>query len=289
MGRRLCIGDIHGCYDKLIDVLNKCNFSDSDILYSVGDFTDRGTQNVKTLDFLMGLKNFKPVCGNHDLWNYEYLHPAVSWTHVSPIDKSVRTGFTPYISRDAEECWVKWNGGKNTEAEEHGQSEEWKKRVYDFLKDIPYLIDLGDRVVIHTICKSKTYKYVYEPLDEITMETLKSSNLIRDDVYDERVWDRSLLPACRGFYPIQGGVLTEEVLSFYKRNFNDPMYNGEKIYIIGHTPLNRPFFDRDYGVIGIDTGAFCNKRDYGVDGCLTVLDMDSFEYWQSDKKGSFSL
>ena len=268
MKRRLCIGDIHGCYDKLMDVLDRCKFSDSDILYSTGDFTDRGNQNVKVLDFLLSLENFKPVCGNHDLWNYEYLSNS--------------------ISRDSLDCWVNWNGGRLTYREEHKQPLEWKQKVAGWLSEIPYRIDLGDRMIIHSVCHCNTYNWIDIPLDEITMATLKLSNLIRDEVYDDQVWSRSIIPACEGYLPIGSKKINEAEFDYF-RKLCDPIYNGEKIYIIGHTPLDHPFFDRKLGIIGIDTGAFCSNEVYGVDGYLTVLDMDTFEYWQSDKEGSFQL
>lgn len=76
--RKLIVGDIHGEYDKLIEVLSKADFNKNDILYSVGDFCDRGNKNLKVLEFLMSLDNFKAVRGNHDVWLYNYLllgHP----------------------------------------------------------------------------------------------------------------------------------------------------------------------------------------------------------------------
>ena len=264
--RRLCIGDIHGSYDKLIDVLDRCKFSDSDILYSVGDFTDRGKQNVKVLDFVMGLKNFKPVCGNHDLWNYEALSKK--------------------ISRDILECWVYWNGGSFTFKEEREQSDEWRKNVKNWLKDIPYRINLGDKIIIHSVCPSSVYEYVDMPLDEITMETLKSSNLIKDNVYDDSVWNRGVIGGCKDYYQIGS---KESSYEEYFRNIYGKEFTGTPIYIIGHTPLDHPFFDKEMGIIGIDTGAFCYREGWNIDGYLTVLDIDSLEYWQSDKNGSFQL
>ena len=54
MGRNLIIGDIHSRYEKMMTVLEKASYNpDSDILYSVGDFCDRGKDAVKTLRFLM--------------------------------------------------------------------------------------------------------------------------------------------------------------------------------------------------------------------------------------------
>ena len=262
--RRLCIGDIHGSYDKLLDVLDRCKFSDTDILYSVGDFTDRGKQNVKVLDFVMSLKNFKPVCGNHDLWNYEFL-----------------TRMTP----DAFECWVYWNGGRYTFVEESKQTDEWRENVKNWLKDIPYRINLGDKIIIHSVCPLSAYEYI-DNVDDITMETLKSSNLIRDKVYDDFIWNRGVIGGCNDYYQIGS---KEPSYEEYYKNVYGKEFTGTPIYIIGHTPLDHPFFDKEMGIIGIDTGAFCYKEGWNIDGYLTVLDIDTLEYWQSDKEGKFQL
>lgn len=264
--RRLCVGDIHGSYDKLLDVLDRCRFSDTDILYSTGDFTDRGKQNVKVLNFIMSLKNFKPVCGNHDLWNYEYL---------------------TQMTYDAFKCWTGWNGGRYTYLEEKEQSDEWRENVRDWLKDIPYRINLGSKIIVHSVCPSKVYQYVSENIDDITMETLKTSNLIRDDIYDDLVWNRNVIAGCKDYYQI--GSKTSPVFEDYLRDIYGKEFIGTPVYIIGHTPLDHPFFDKEMGIVGIDTGAFCYKEGWGVDGCLTVLDIDNGEYWQSDKGGSFQL
>lgn len=40
--------DIHGEYKKYIQMLNKINFSDSDILYVLGDVIDRGSEPKKS-------------------------------------------------------------------------------------------------------------------------------------------------------------------------------------------------------------------------------------------------
>lgn len=69
----LCVDYNHSMYSRLTNVLDKCKFSFFDKLYSVGDLCDREKWNLKTLNFLMNLKNFYPVIGNHDIWLAEYL------------------------------------------------------------------------------------------------------------------------------------------------------------------------------------------------------------------------
>ena len=75
MGRNLIVGDIHSRYNKLMDVLSKAHYnSDEDVLYSVGDFCDRGKDAVKTIRFLMSQSNLKAVIGNHDIYLQNWLY-----------------------------------------------------------------------------------------------------------------------------------------------------------------------------------------------------------------------
>lgn len=68
MGRNLIVGNIHSQFSKLMAVLDNAGFNpEEDILYSVGDFCDRGSEAVRTLRFLIGLRNFKAVICNHDI------------------------------------------------------------------------------------------------------------------------------------------------------------------------------------------------------------------------------
>ena len=63
------IGDIHGCYRQLQQLLTKINFnSKTDTLISVGDLVNRGAQSLEVINFCMSLgDNFQGVLGNHDL------------------------------------------------------------------------------------------------------------------------------------------------------------------------------------------------------------------------------
>ena len=63
------VGDIQGCYDQLMRLLDKINFDPTeDRLLSVGDLINRGPQSLETLRFAKSLgKAFTMVLGNHDL------------------------------------------------------------------------------------------------------------------------------------------------------------------------------------------------------------------------------
>jgi len=63
------IGDIQGCYDFLMRLLEKIHFDETkDFLWLTGDLVNRGPDSLKTLRFLKSIeKRMICVLGNHDL------------------------------------------------------------------------------------------------------------------------------------------------------------------------------------------------------------------------------
>ena len=61
------ISDIHGCYEKYRQRLDKIHFSNDDTLFVLGDVVDRGPQPVKVLQDMMCRPNVVPLIGNHEL------------------------------------------------------------------------------------------------------------------------------------------------------------------------------------------------------------------------------
>ncbi|MGJ0636836.1 metallophosphoesterase [Xenorhabdus bovienii] len=64
--RIFVVGDLHGCYQLLMDRLQRIDFDyENDLLISVGDLIDRGDRNVECLD-LITQPWFRAVRGNHE-------------------------------------------------------------------------------------------------------------------------------------------------------------------------------------------------------------------------------
>ena len=61
------MSDIHGCYEKYIEMLKLINFNDNDTLYVLGDVCDRGNNPMKILLHMMEYDNIIPLYGNHDV------------------------------------------------------------------------------------------------------------------------------------------------------------------------------------------------------------------------------
>ena len=221
--RRLIIGDIHGQYNRMIDVLNRSHYDpDKDELYPVGDFCDRGPRPVEVLDFIYSLPNCHPVIGNHDLYLMEYL------SHTIP---SYRL-----------DNWLRQrNGGWITLKEVDKQSIKWQNKVLDRLMSTPFVRMVDSNIIVHggfSIEMMENHNPVYY--------TGKSSKDISKEeyinIFHEIAWDRTLIYSSK-----------EE-----KEDLSIPWSNR---FFLGHTPIinedHKPYITSS--IIDIDTGSFVSQ------------------------------
>lgn len=79
MNKIYAVGDIHGCYDKLIALMDKIDIDfESDILVFLGDYIDRGPQSYEVVEYLANLKSIHSntvfLKGNHEEMLEKYLN-----------------------------------------------------------------------------------------------------------------------------------------------------------------------------------------------------------------------
>lgn len=60
------IGDIHGCYRELLDLLAVAGVGDDEVVVSVGDLVDRGPDPGAVVDFFRHRPGAVALCGNHE-------------------------------------------------------------------------------------------------------------------------------------------------------------------------------------------------------------------------------
>lgn len=96
------IGDVQGCYQSLLRLLDKIHYSDSDTLWFTGDLVNRGPQSLETLRFIKSLSNPAiVVLGNHDLGMLAVLRGAY------PYDEK-RYTFHDILDAPDKEALLNW-------------------------------------------------------------------------------------------------------------------------------------------------------------------------------------
>ncbi len=117
-GRTIVVGDIHGCYDELRELLEKVALGTDDRVVCVGDLIVKGEKNREVLDFVMSDARISSVLGNHDRALLRYWRgEAVSLKeHQRRAHDELRTGQARYSA---------------------------------YLESLPLMIDLGSHCVVH--------------------------------------------------------------------------------------------------------------------------------------------
>lgn len=127
--RTLVIGDIHGAYLALVDVLEKAQVTETDTLIFLGDYVDGWSGTVEVIEKLIQLNETNPcvfIKGNHDEWCEKWLQ-----------------------TNESNPTWL-FHGGSSTVASYSTISETQKKTHLEFfnrMKD--YYVDAENNLFIH--------------------------------------------------------------------------------------------------------------------------------------------
>lgn len=121
-----CVSDIHGEYDKFMRLLEKIHFSDSDVLYVLGDVFDRGPHPIQVLFEMMKHPNIIPIVGNHELMGItvlKFLMKEITEENIGSIDDRMVQSI------------INWqmNGSDTTTDEFHKLSLEKRQEVMKYL------------------------------------------------------------------------------------------------------------------------------------------------------------
>ncbi len=122
------ISDIHGEYDKFVELLKKIKFKDADTLYVLGDVVDRGPHPIKTLLMLMNMPNVICLVGNHELMALEcleFLIKEITDKSINEMDENMVNNLLTW----------QYNGSDTTLEEFYKLDADLKHDVIDFIKD----------------------------------------------------------------------------------------------------------------------------------------------------------
>jgi len=126
-GRRLVIGDIHGCKRTLVKLLKKIEFSTNDTLYILGDMINRGPNSKGVLKTLINYRelgyNIVALRGNHEQMLLDI------------------------VEKDSENLRSFLLLQKSTSL--LNKKGELKTEFLEFLKGCPYYVETGNFILAH--------------------------------------------------------------------------------------------------------------------------------------------
>lgn len=236
MSRVLVIGDIHGGYKALLQVLDKANVSSNDTLIFLGDYVDGWSESEKVVEYLLTLKNTNNCVflrGNHETLLLDWL-----------------------TTKEENSMWEFHGGLASMKSySKENMTDEQLQRHITFFKGLEnYYLDEHNRLFVHA---------------GFTNPRGVGAEFFREYLY----WDRTLWEMVMAMDSSikPDSVLYPKRLKQYKEIF------------IGHTPVTNFGFTKPtnfMNVWNIDTGAAFMGR-------ITIMDIDSKEYWQSDIVADF--
>ena len=244
MSRTLVLGDVHGAARALEQVFERAGFDPSaDRLVSLGDLCDRWPEVDRCLDMLLGVEDFTLVLGNHDEW-------SAAWMAGGDVDR----------------WWLSVGGD--------GTVESYVRRAdQESPGSLPEVVALARTV----------------PDEHIALLGSAAPFLIEPDgrggrrLFTHAGWDPYLPPSEQTRHDLRMGRELWTRARLIASGLERPGDDGEppasrtefsEVYL-GHTPTEwlepKPVLE----IWNLDQGA-------GWDGVLTLMDVDTKEYWQSD-------
>ena len=138
------MSDIHGEYEKYMQMLSKIHFSDSDTLYVLGDVVDRGFNSMKVLNDMSMRANVYPLIGNHDIMAYDLLKKLSA--------EMTSENFDTRLDKDLMASMLEWqnDGGQATIDDFRKLSAEEREYILEYLEEFALYetIELNDKTYI---------------------------------------------------------------------------------------------------------------------------------------------
>jgi len=160
------MSDLHGEYEKYVEMLRKIHFSDEDTLYILGDVVDRGPEPVRLLKKIAGQENVRLIKGNHEGMAAYVLRMLNTEITEENAESHLTAPFLQALS-----LWQK-NGGDVTLRAFSSLPPQERTDLLDVLEDTP-LYDIAE-------AGGKTFLLVHSGLGNFHPE-----KKLRDYTFDE--------------------------------------------------------------------------------------------------------
>lgn len=269
------IGDVHGEYNKLINLLDKIKFSDPKQIIFSGDVIDRGYDSYKVVKLIQN-EGFQLVRGNHEDFANKYKGNIYNTNNYGYSNGGMLNTWGQYGGEETLNSYL-----RDSKSGELIKDCKWFGKLPLYI-EFPNMKDFKNRhlVVSHSSVVNFFNKYK------------KNLQLFQDNSKDE-------------FFKLEYEhfILNSENLMLFNREIPKTIDN-DFFNIFGHTPtfhfLFEEFYgdflptdlfkfidektkiiiDKDIGYADIDTGA-CYKYPAEYMNRLTALSFPNFNIYQS--------
>jgi predicted kinase len=141
MGRYFVIGDIHGCYDEMVELLTRVGFAidengiltgnDDTLVIMLGDFIDKGPKIHEVIDFILKNKTrVKTLIGNHENFIYKFFKGQIPSLPPADIMQSFLDS-------------------------SHRLNEEYVTKLNEIVENSATFLFLDNLYITHAPCKNK--------------------------------------------------------------------------------------------------------------------------------------
>jgi serine/threonine protein phosphatase 1 len=249
--RTLAIGDVHGNAKGLRQCLHRSGFDlNNDELISLGDICDGFPYVRECFEQLLDINHLVFLASNHDRWAEDWFNKSA---HFRMVNQPPDIWYT--------------QGGKQT-LESYKTGNDYDGNFY-YEMPVPHLMLLRSAKPYHIDEKNRIYVHGgFNPTQPIELQDV-----------DDLVWDRDLLesawkksftkkpPKLSKYSEIFVGHTSTQFFGHTSEKYKS-MSKEERI-----EATTKPLFLCN--LIALDTGG-------GWGGKVTIMDVDTKEYWQSD-------
>ncbi len=124
--RQIAIGDVHGHYDGLLELIDFCKVSDEDRVYFLGDVIDRGPKSSEVVRWIRE-QEYPCLMGNHEVM-------LLTTFNKGKVDETSLRHWLP--------------SGGDTTLESYGEA-GIPQADLDWFASLPSYLDLGDVFLVH--------------------------------------------------------------------------------------------------------------------------------------------
>lgn len=133
MTRTIFIGDVHGAYDELLQLVERVWLTPEDHLYFTGDLINKWPKSIEVVEFVRNRPNTWSVIGNHEYF------PLISPEEIDKIANE-----SEHLT-DGHKSWVYAQYERSRELREI-MEKKWHR---NWLTSLPHIIERDNFILVH--------------------------------------------------------------------------------------------------------------------------------------------